>query len=696
MIVPRVTQVDARGAQGNQIGDHNTRINNYFDAKPAKLSVKWPHRVGSIPLVADFQERELESHKVTEALPVGGTAVLSGLGGIGKTQLAAPFAQRVCQDADFNGLMVWVTASSRHDVQQNYAWAGAEIGQSVSVDVDQAVRSFRYWLETTTRRWLVVLDDLSDPAHLQGLWPVGPAGQVLVTTRRRDAVFADGGRRLIEVGLYTPDEAVAYLRKKIERSDRRRLDEVMEEAADLAADLGYLPLALAQAAAFIHDRKETCKKYRGRLRNRRWRLSQLLPAEALPDNQYQSTVTATWSISIEQADGLEPQGLARPALQLASTLAPNGVPAEIFTTPAALTFIQGHSEAPAWDGDSSQTDDQDWAVSSCLDSLSHLDRLSLISFDPDGGPRAVRTHALVQRATLEQLSPDVLANTVRAAADALVQLWPGVESSELGHALRDCAMSLKDRYNALLYAPDAHAVLFRVGRSFGECGLIGTAVDYWEELAAEAVNVLGSIHPDTLSARHNLAHWRGEAGDPTGAATAYEQLLTDRRWVLGADHPDTLMTRNNLAYWRGEAGDPAGAATAFERLLADCLRALGADHLHTLTIRNNLARWRGEAGDAAGAATAAEQLLTDYLRALGADHPHTLSTRGNLALWRGEAGDPVGAAVAFEQLLADRQRVLGPHHPHTLSADHNLAYWRGKAEKHARVQDDHPDWRSRL
>jgi hypothetical protein len=260
------------------------------------------------------------------------------------------------------------------------------------------------------------------------------------------------------------------------------------------------------------------------------------------------------------------------------------VPVELFTTPAALTFIQEHGDTLTLDGDSSEINDQD-----CLDSLSNLDRLSLVSFDPDGGPRAVRTHALVQRVTLEQLSPDVLADTVRAAANALVQLWPDVESSELGHALRDCAMSLKDRYNTLLYAPDAHAVLFRVGRSFGECGLIGTAVDYWEELAAEAGNVLGPIHPDTLSALHNLAHWRGEAGDPTGATTAYEQPLTDRQWVLGADHPDTLLTRNNLAYWQGEAGDPARAAAEAERLLPDCLRVLGADHPHTLSTRGNLA-----------------------------------------------------------------------------------------------------------
>ncbi|MFF3787694.1 tetratricopeptide repeat protein, partial [Streptomyces sp. NPDC001933] len=94
---------------------------------------------------------------------------------------------------------------------------------------------------------------------------------------------------------------------------------------------------------------------------------------------------------------------------------------------------------------------------------------------------------------------------------------------------------------------------------------------------------------------HNLAYWRGQAGDAAGAATRFEELLADRVRVLGPDHPDTLTTRHNLAYWRGQAGDAAGAATRFEELLADRVRVLGTDHPDTLTTRQNLAHWRREA-----------------------------------------------------------------------------------------------------
>jgi hypothetical protein len=66
-------------------------------------------------------------------------------------------------------------------------------------------------LAATTSRWLVVLDDLTDPTHLQGRWPPNtPTGQVLVTTRRRDAALSTHGT-VVAVGLFTDDEAHTYV-----------------------------------------------------------------------------------------------------------------------------------------------------------------------------------------------------------------------------------------------------------------------------------------------------------------------------------------------------------------------------------------------------------------------------------------------------------------------------------------------------
>jgi hypothetical protein len=227
---------DARGAQGVQSGEGNLQINVYAESR----SVAWPHQVGSVPLLADcYQHRERETARLDEAVSTA-TVVLSGLGGVGKTQLAANYARRAWAQREVD-LLVWVTGGSRTAVQVTYAEAAAEIGHLPSQDVERAAEWFVGWLQTINRSWLVVLDDVADPADLRGLWPTG---------RRRDAVLTDRGRRLINIGLYTATEAITYLHDKLGGAGA--------EAAELAADLGYLPLAVAQAATFIRDRVETC------------------------------------------------------------------------------------------------------------------------------------------------------------------------------------------------------------------------------------------------------------------------------------------------------------------------------------------------------------------------------------------------------------------------------------------------------
>jgi len=67
------------------------------------------------------------------------------------------------------------------------------------------------------------------------------------------------------------------------------------------------------------------------------------------------------------------------------------------------------------------------------------------------------------------------------------------------------------------------------------------------------VRHLGAEHPDTLIARHDLARWTGEAGDPAAARDLYAALLPVHEHTLGAEHPDTLTVRDDLARWTGQA-----------------------------------------------------------------------------------------------------------------------------------------------
>ncbi|MFF7633658.1 tetratricopeptide repeat protein, partial [Kitasatospora sp. NPDC008050] len=668
------------------VADHGSIAVNHagqvhFQAA-ARSRAAWPHQVGRIPRPAQsFQRRDLVDQLLT-AVEEDGSAVpghvLTGTGGVGKTQLAADCARAMSRSGAVD-VLVWIGASTRPAIVSRYAQAAEEVLAADPGDPERAAETFLSWLEPKAGqercRWLVVLDDVADPADLRGLWPPeSPDGRVLVTTRSREAALVGPGRRLVNVGLFSSDEAVAYLGSALAVHG---LHEPADQLRGLAAELGQLPLALAQAAAHLVNAGLGCADYRRLLADQVRKLAELLPEPgSLPDD-HAATVAAAWSLSIERADRLGPVGLARPMLQLTSLLDPNGIPGGALTGGPALSFLTAHRTAGA--GDQAPV-----TIDEATGALRILHRLSLIDHTPGVPHQAVRVHQLIQRATRDALPADRREHLARTGADALAAAWPEVErDTDLAQALRAntaaLGAALTGHAEDALYRPDTHAVLYRAGRSLGESGQAATAREHFRHLAAETGRRLGPDHPDTLSSRHHLAWWRGHAGDAAGAATAAEELLADRRRVLGPDAPDTLTTRSVLAWWRGHSGDAAGAATATEELLADRRRVLGADHPDTLTARDSLAFWRGQAGDVAGAATAAEQLLTDRLRVQGPEHPATLITRHNLAWWRGQAGDAAGAATAAEQLLTDRLRILGPDHPATLTTRENLARWRGQA-----------------
>ncbi|MFP3992455.1 tetratricopeptide repeat protein, partial [Streptomyces sp. E11-3] len=538
--------------------------------------------------------------------------VLAGMGGVGKTQLAADYARGAWENGEVD-VLVWTTASNSTAAASGYAQAGMEVLGADPADPQQAAHAFLAWLEPKPQkrpcRWLVVLDDVTDPADLNGLWPpASPHGRTLVTTRRKDAALTGDRRRLIEVGLFTRSESRAYLATKLAAHGRAEPD---AHLAALADDLGHLPLALAQAAAYLIDTGETVAAYRELLADRTTTLADTTP-DALPDDQA-LPLAAAWSLSIDRADTLRPTGLARPMLQLTALLDANGIPQDVLNSKPSLAHLTAHRTGPEHAGEPAPASQQD-----AVRALRALHRLSLIDHDRDAPHQVVRVHQLIQRATRDTLTPHQRDQTARTAADALLAAWPAIErDTALAQTFRANTTALASHARETLYRPDAHAVLYRTGRSLGETGQVTAARDHFLNLTESVGHHLGPDHPDTLTARGNLAWWRGEAGDAAGAAAAFGDLLDHMVRVLGEDYPDTLTTRANLAWWRGEAGDVAGAAAAFADLLDNRVRVLGEDHPHTLATRNNLASMRGRRGDAAGAAAAFADLLEHTVRVLG-------------------------------------------------------------------------------
>ncbi|MFD3762504.1 tetratricopeptide repeat protein [Streptomyces sp. NPDC058622] len=678
---PRGWSDDVRSA-GPSIaitGDATTFV--YIAPHPGRSRPEWPHRIGPLPRRADAFRRTSTVGALEAATGSSGTVVLMGPGGVGKTQAAADLVNRVWQEGDAD-LVMWVTASSRAAVVAEYAHAAGAILGHHDPDAGLAAQRFLSWLSSRPAggagrcRWLVVLDDVSDPAALRGLWPPDHhEGRTLVTTRLRDASLHGGGNRIVPAEVFTEAESLAYLTERLSLYQRQ---EEPHELRALAAELDHLPLALSQAAAYLVDAAMDCAYYRRRLANRATNLADLTPdARMLPDDQ-KTTLAAAWSLSVESANQMRPHGLARPMLRFLSLLDPNGVPAQVLTGAPTLRFLAGQrrTEPPRQEGEDDAPSPEEAVLA-----LRALHRFSLIDHDPGQPDQAVRVLETVQRTTRDSTASAERNAAAVAAADALLAAWPPVAlDSGLDQALRANVSALTHHGLSSLFAGDrAHQVLFRAGESLGASGQVAAALDHFRQLADSSAQFLSTDHPDTLVARSRRAFWLGESGQVQQALETYRDVVEKLRETQGPDSPDTLTARAELAWWQGHADDVAGAVAATSELLGDLNRVLGPDHPSTLTTRHNLAWWQGRAGDISRAATTTAELLDDFVRVLGPHHPATLTARHSLAQWRGEAGDAPGAAAAYEELLDLMRGVLGPDHPATLGARHDLAWWRGQA-----------------
>ncbi|MFI6940810.1 tetratricopeptide repeat protein [Streptomyces sp. NPDC050418] len=683
-IVQDVNVVAPSGGVGAAIINN---LNQYLPPRPATV---WPVRMGAVPpLASAFQPRTDLRERIDAAGPA---VVLSGGGGVGKSHLAAACAHQAL--ADGTDLVLWVDAADPQRIEAEFAEAAYRVGANGAEGQDTAAdaAAFRDWLATTTRSWLVVLDQLADGSDLVAWWPPRPAsgrGRVLATTRLRDAVLSGGGRATVDVDVYEPGEAAAYLRERLGGAGRGHLADTA--AGQLLHALGSLPLAVSHAAAYLINEEVTCADYLRLFTDQRSRLDALLPPEADTEG-YGRPVAAALLLTLDAAQRRAPLGLAAPALCLSAHLDPSGHPLSLWADEAVREYLGRLREQAGGSGDA----DGGTALvteQEARGAVRLLHRYGLLASDPEQNARAVRIHALTARATRENTSEELSGMAILAAADALVLTWPDQEHTdrELAAALRANAQTLTALAGELLWrGGDDHPLPYVLGHSLTEAGAYGAAITHWQRLIADVERRSGPDQPGALYARDKLVDvlrldWR-----VAEAASAAERLVADYERLAGEDSVDTASARGTLAicYWL--AGRAAEAVALAERTAGDLVRLLGADHPESLTARHNVAAFYTQVGRAEEAVAIEEEILPLRERLLGEDDPATLTSRSVLAAGYVSTGrDDEGIALE-ERVLDDRVRVLGADHPTTLENRGSLAghyYGTGRISEAVALQE---------
>jgi tetratricopeptide (TPR) repeat protein len=483
---------------------------------------------------------------------------------------------------------------------------GIRLGWVVMDDEEEmAVDTVMERLRNEGEGVLLIFDNAVDANALNTYLPRGGAAKVLVTS---NAPHWRGVAEPVEIRVWTEEIGADYLIARTGRARERG------EAQALSQQLGGLPLAHEQAAAYCERLEISFAEYRRRFEATPVRL---LDYTSGAPAEYRDglTVAKTFVLAIEEAAQLNPA--AEPLIVLAALLAQEAIPLFLFSE-AREKFGEPLVTTLAGDG-------LDEAVA------------------------ALRTFALIDKESVAN------EQNLSITHDA-IRLHPLVREIAGARREHEARYGIRNTFIAalrLIYPADPYSP-----SSWPRCALLNPhvfAIYETQEARLDANVEFAELL--SKAARYCVARAAYSEGRPL-----LERALTIREKVQGPEHPDTAMCLNNLAILLHEQGEVAAALPLFKRALAIYEHVRGPEHPDTATTLNNLARLLQVQGDHAAARPLHERALAIHEKMGGAEHPDTAACIHSLAVLFHAQGKLVEARPLYERALEIREKVLGPEH----------------------------------
>jgi len=326
------------------------------------------------------------------------TQAVSGLGGIGKTQIAIEFVYRYHSEYKF---IFWLRGDTREKMLSDIAALTPMLNLNEQRHLIEAVRA---WLRKNTK-WLLIIDNIEDLRLIQTLLPSTGRGHILLTTRTQTT---GNIAQCIDLGKMALEESTLFLlrRTKIVAQDATLQDVSTadrQKAQAIAEVLDGLPLALDQAGAYIEETGCNLSNYLCRYQTVRMKL---LDMRGSFDFDHPASVTATFSSSFEKIGKISPAAVE--LLRCSAFLHPEAIPEEL--------IIKGNAElGPAL---------QPLATDPILldEVLGLLRKFSLVHRNSDTNTLSV--HRLVQAVLQESMNEETQRLWVERIVRAINQTLP--------------------------------------------------------------------------------------------------------------------------------------------------------------------------------------------------------------------------------------------------------------------------------
>ena len=570
--------------------------------------------------------------------------------------------------------MAWQFAAEDATVlAAGFGELAAQLGARGLADARDPVASVHAVLARFPAPWLLIFDNAADLASVAGFLPPAGPGRVLITSQN-----PNWPGQALEVPVLDPEVAAGFLVSRTGDPDR-------QAARDLAGELGGLPLALEQAAAYMQASGGTLAGYLALFRQRR---AELL-ARGEPTG-YSKTVASTWALAFDRLQQTAPGAVG--LLRLLAFCAPEAIPLRLLLQPRpGLAEQLGEEVAPVL----APLLEDPLAAG---DAIGALRRYSLVTPAADG---SVSVHRLVQAVTADQMPAELARQWQQAAAALIEAAIPGDTDAAARpgrYARRCCRMP---RRLSPMTAPgwrgsppisDRAAVTPPPGISSGECLTHGSGSSArstripWPPAQPRPLDRAGG-GPGRGPGPVRRAAARARAGPRPGAPGHPGRPRQPRPLDRAGGGPGRGPGPVRRAAARARAGprpgapghpgrprttSPAGPGRRETRPRPGtssprcCPCASGSSARSTRTPcppARTSPSWTGEAGDAAAARDQFAALLPVRERVLGPEHPDTLTARATSPAGPGRRGTRPPPGTSSPRCCPCCERVLGPEHP---------------------------------